>query len=103
MPEALEWHIDGTFKKSPKIFLQPMTIQTIIKKYPLNSAFVFCQKKTRNDQALIAIKNECLELLQLTLASLVILLVFEVSMQQTCILAFINVKIKGKYKPYLCI
>ena len=40
MSNSKEWHIDGTFKNCPKIFLQLMTIQCIIKNIALNAAYI---------------------------------------------------------------
>ena len=48
MFESKEWHINGTFKKCPKIFKQMLTLQVIIKGLHLNAAFIFCQNKSRD-------------------------------------------------------
>ena len=103
MKAATNWHIDGSFKNCPKIFKKMLTIQCIIKNDALSAAFILLQSKTRDtytaaftgmQNAYIGMQKELLKEAD-QLAPVVILLDFEVSMQQACIKAFISVLIKG--------
>jgi hypothetical protein len=97
MDAAKEWHIDGTFKNCPKIFKQLLTIQCVIKNEALNTAFMFLQTKTRDTYtaAFKGMQNACFLLLDRMLSPFVILLDFEIAMQQACLNEFLSVRIKG--------
>ena len=100
MQESKEWYIDDTFKNCPKIFKQLLTVQCLIKNEGINAAYMLLQSKTRDayTAAFRGMSNVCISLsfLKKALAPSVILLDFEVAMQQACIIAFLNVIIKGK-------
>jgi len=101
MQVAKEWHMDGTFKNCPKIFKQLLTVQCIIKNEAFNVAYMLLQNKTRDayTAAFTGMRNACIYVF----APTIILLDFEVAMQQACISVFLLVQIKGIYKINYCL
>ena len=103
MESSNEWHMDGTFKNCPKIFKQLLTVQCIIKNEAINAAYMLLQTKTRDTYtaAFSGMQNVFNSLIKRFLYPTLILVDFEVALQQACIKIFLQVQIKGNYSKIM--